>query len=84
MFIYSVYLSQNFLGSNELQSKHGKIILNILDRNYPNVLVYFVRAEKVQWMSSLINSDSSVAYPYLIYCNHIWIHDNPTSIDTYI
>ena len=79
--IYNEYLSQNFLVYKLTVIYHGNVILNIHVKNYPNVLVYSARPEKKIAKSSLINLYYSFAYPYLIYCNHVWGNNYPTNLE---
>ena len=80
VLIYNEYLSQNFLVYKLTVIYHGNVILNILVRNYPNVLVYFARLEKIA-KPSLTNLYYSFAYPYLINCNHVWGNSYPTNLE---
>ena len=82
VLIYNEYLSQNFLVYKLTIIYHGNVILNdILVKNYPNVLVYSARPEKKIAKSSLINLYHSFAYPYLIYCNHVFGNNYPTNLE---
>ena len=64
-----------------MHSYLGKRISNTHARGCQNVLAFFVKQEKKLYRSTLINLYYSFAYPYFIYCNHVWGQNYPSCLE---
>jgi len=78
--INRVYVTK-FLGVQIDASLTWRNHIDFLCKKLAKCAAIFIKARKVLDKSTLINLYYSFAYPYLIYCNHIWGNTYPTCLE---